>query len=66
MEMQLCSLQRQLWIIYFYLLKLHLKEMLLCVIWQNLGFMGSAPSFGICVKAKPEHQGMVRWVQGWS
>lgn len=35
MEMQLCSLQRQLCIICFYLLKLHLKEMLLCVIWQK-------------------------------
>lgn len=49
MEMQLCSLQRQLWIICFYLLKLHLKEMLLLCS-RSLGFMYHAPIFGVCVR----------------
>lgn len=67
MEMQLCSLQRQLWIICFYLLKLHLKEMLLCVIWQKFGVYALCSHFwGLCEGAKPEQPGMVGWVPGWS
>lgn len=37
MQMQLYSLQRQLWITCFYLLKLHSKEMLLHIVWQKFG-----------------------------
>lgn len=69
MVMQLCSLQRQLWIICFYLLKLHLKEMLLCVIWQKFGVYALCCHFwGPCEGAKPELNlsrdgGMGAWLQ---
>lgn len=60
------AVQRQLWIICFSLLKLHLKEMLLCVAWQKFGVYAPCSHFwGICEGAKPEQPRMVGWVPAW-